>query len=390
MSANDFLKNQGQTSPYPLLLEVDRAEGSYIYDKQGKRYLDMISGIGVSNLGHGHPHIVEAIKKQADRHLHVMVYGEFVQDEPLKMAQLLTKHLPQKLNQVYPVNSGTEAIEAAMKLVKRSTGRAEIIAFEGCYHGSTQGSLSLSSNDAKQQNYRPLLPGIHHIQLNNASDLRKITTQTAGVFLETIQGDAGVRIPNQEYLKALRKRCDETGTLLVFDEIQCGMGRTGKLFAFEHFKVVPDILCLGKALGGGLPIGALISDRNLLKDFTENPNLGHITTFGGHPLVSASARASLEVLEKIDWSAVEARGKQLEEGLSKFPQIKAIRRKGLMLACDMQDAETVNELVLEGLQKGIILFWFLSHPYSFRLAPPLTISSAEVDEFLGVLADLLN
>lgn len=389
MSAKDFLKLQGQTSPYPLLLEIDRAEGSYIYDKKGKRYLDMISGIGVSNLGHGHPHVIEAIKKQADKHLHVMVYGEFVQDEPLKMAQELTKHLPKNLNQVYPVNSGTEAIEAAMKLVKRSTGRSEIIAFEGCYHGSTQGALSLSSNDLKQQNYRPLLPGVKHIQLNNAGDLRHITEQTAGVFLETIQGDAGVRIPNQEYLEALRKRCKETGTLLVFDEIQCGMGRTGKLFAFEHFNVVPDILCLGKALGGGLPIGALVSDREILKDFTENPNLGHITTFGGHPLVSASARASLEVLEKLDWNEVEARGVQLEEGLKKFPQIKAIRRKGLMLACDMEDAETVNQLVMKGLENEIILFWFLSHPYSFRLAPPLTISKTEVEEFLTKLKDIL-
>ncbi|MGJ8661552.1 MAG: aspartate aminotransferase family protein, partial [Bacteroidota bacterium] len=258
MSELDFLRKQGQTNPFPYLIDVDYAEGIYIVDKSGKSYMDMISGVSVNNIGHRHPKVVEAIKNQTDRHLHVMVYGEFIQDAPLAMAKKLTDLLPKSLNCVYPVNSGTEANEAAIKLCKRATGRTEIVSFRGSYHGSTIGSMSISGNETKKQAYRPLMPDVRFIQHNNFDDLKQITTRTAGVIVETIQGDAGVRIPDTSYLKALRERCTEVGTLLVFDEIQVGMGRTGKLFAFEHYDVVPDVLTLGKALGGGLPIGAIV------------------------------------------------------------------------------------------------------------------------------------
>ncbi|MFN5736172.1 MAG: aspartate aminotransferase family protein, partial [Flavobacteriales bacterium] len=264
--------------------------------KQGNAYADLISGIAVSSLGHGHPAIKQAINEQVERHLHVMVYGEFIQESQLDFAHQLTKILPPSLQAVYPVNSGTEAIEAAIKLVKRATGRREIIAFKGSYHGSTHGSMSISHNEVKKTNYRPLLPGIRFITLNNIEELNQITPATAGVFLETIQGDAGVRIPSNEYLAALRKRCNEVGSLLVLDEIQCGLGRTGSYFAFEHFSVLPDILCLGKALGGGMPMGALVTSKDNMALFKENPMLGHITTFGGHPVACASAAAFLRVL----------------------------------------------------------------------------------------------
>lgn len=381
MSELDFLRIQGQTNPFPYLIDVERAEGIYIYDKSGKRYIDMIAGVAVNNIGHGHPKVVEAIKKQVDRHLHVMVYGEFIQDSTLDMARRLTNLLPENLNCVYPVNSGTEANEAAIKLVKRVTGRTEIVSFRGSYHGSTNGSLSISGNETKKIKFRPLLPDIRFIQHNSIEDLNQITHKTAGVFLETIQGDAGVRIPDSNYLNALRKRCTEVGALLVFDEIQCGMGRTGKNFAFEHFDLVPDVLTLGKALGGGLPIGAIVSSTENLKEFTYNPILGHITTFGGNPVVCASAAAALEVLEsEINLPEVERLGQLLADLIGSNPEIKAVRRIGMMFAFDMESFERVEKVVKRCLEKGLISFWFLSHPYSFRLSPPLTISEEEIRE----------
>jgi acetylornithine/N-succinyldiaminopimelate aminotransferase len=386
MGTEDFLKNQGQTTPYPLLLDIDRAEGSYIYDKSGKAYLDMIAGVAVNNIGHRHPKVIAAIEAQLKRHLHVMVYGEFIQDAPLEMARRLSASLPEQLQNVYPVNSGTEANEAAMKLVKRVTGRTEIVAFEGAYHGSTQGSLSLSSNKEKKQAFTPLLPNIRHIRLNRPEDLRYITKETAGVFLETIQGDAGIRIPTKEFLISLRKQCDEMGALLVFDEIQCGMGRAGSLHAFEQFGIVPDVLTLGKALGGGMPIGALVSSKENLMCFTENPVLGHITTFGGHPLVCAAAAATLDVLQtEIDFKEVEKKAAFLEAELVKIPAIKKIRRQGMMFACDMENAEVVNNLVMNCMKNGLLSFWFLSHPYSFRLSPPLTISMDELKQAVKMI-----
>ena len=378
----DFINLLGQTSPYPLLLEIDRAEGLFLYDKQGNAYADLISGIAVSSLGHGHPAIKQAIIKQVERHLHVMVYGEFIQESQLDFAHQLTKILPPSLQAVYPVNSGTEAVEAAIKLVKRATGRREIIAFKGSYHGSTHGSMSISHNEVKKTNYRPLLPGTRFITLNNLEELNQITPATAGVFLETIQGDAGVRIPSNEYLVALRKRCNDVGSLLVLDEIQCGLGRTGSYFAFEHFSVLPDILCLGKALGGGMPIGALVTSKDNMALFKENPMLGHITTFGGHPVACASAAAFLRVLtSEIDLKMLPKIADIFLDTIGKHKDIKEIRNKGLMFAFDMESAARVEKVVKRCLEKKILTFWFLSHPYSFRLAPPLNITLEQATHF---------
>jgi acetylornithine/succinyldiaminopimelate/putrescine aminotransferase len=376
---NTFLSRLGQTSPFPFMLDIDRAEGIFIYDKSGKSYMDMIAGVAVNNIGHNHPKVVEALKTQIDRHLHVMVYGEFIQDAQSNFATTLTSLLPEQLNCVYTVNSGTEANEAALKLAKRVTGRSELVSFRGSYHGSTHGSMSVSGNEVKKIAFRPLLPDVRFLQFNSIVDLEQITTQTAGVIIETVQGDAGVRIPTPEFLKALRAKCDEVGALLIFDEIQCGMGRTGKLFAFEHFNVIPDVLTLGKALGGGMPIGALVSSTEYLKEFTYNPMLGHITTFGGHPVICAAGNAALEVMrDELDFSEVNRLGALLEELIGANEEIIAIRRIGMMFAFDMVSAERVEKVVMKCIEKGLLSFWFLSHPYSFRLSPPLTISEKEI------------
>lgn len=375
----DFLKLQGQTNQSPYLIDVDRASGIYIYDKSGKAYMDMIAGVAVNNIGHNHPKVIQAIKTQLDRHLHVMVYGEFIQDAQLNFAQNLTSILPEKLNCVYTVNSGTEANEAALKLAKRVSGRTEIVSFRGSYHGSTHGSMSVSGNELKKQAFRPLLPDVRFLKFNSIEELSQITEKTAGVIIETIQGDAGVRIPEIEFLLALRNRCTEVGALLIFDEIQCGMGRTGRNFAFEHFNVIPDILTLGKALGGGMPIGCVISSKENLWQFTYNPMLGHITTFGGHPVVCAAANAFIDVLKtEIVLSEVERLGALLESIIATDREIKAIRRIGMMFAFDMESFERVEKVVQKCLEKGLISFWFLSHPYSFRLSPPLNISKEEI------------
>lgn len=294
---NIFFSHLAQTSPYPFGIAVAKAEGIYLYGPDGKRFVDMISGIGVSNIGHRHPHVVQAIKDQVDRHLHVMVYGEYIQSPSNMLAAKLASLLPPGLQCAYFVNSGTEANEAALKLAKRCTGRSEIISFRKSYHGSTHGSMSVSGNEVKKNAFRPLLPGVRFIDFNVASQLESITESTACVIMETIQGDAGVRIPSPEYLRALRKRCSDTGAMLILDEIQCGMGRTGKLFAFEHYGIVPDILTIGKAFGGGLPIAAFISSKENMSQLTHDPMLGHITTFGGNPVCCASALATLEVIQ---------------------------------------------------------------------------------------------
>lgn len=390
-SVNDFLKLQGQTNPFPYLIEVDRADGILIYDTSGKAYMDMISGVAVNNIGHGHPKVVEAIKTQVDRHLHVMVYGEFVQDAPLNLARQLNSLLPEQLDAVYMVNSGTEANEAALKLAKRATGRSELVSFRGSYHGSTHGSLSVSGNETKKEAFRPLLPDVRFLNFNETEQLHQITEKTAGVILETIQGDAGVRIPSKNFLKALRQRCTEVGALLIFDEIQCGIGRTGALFAFEHFGVVPDILTLGKALGGGMPIGALVSSEQLLREFTFNPMLGHITTFGGHPVVCAAANACLDVMtNEIDYSEVERLGALLESIVGANKEIKEVRRIGMLFAFDMESFERVEKVVKRCLEKGLISFWFLSHPYSFRLSPPLTISEDEIRKAAKIITEAID
>lgn len=385
-----FLTKLAQTNDSPFLISIERAEGIYLYSPDGKRYTDLISGIGVSNIGHRHPHVIKAIKDQLDKHLHVMVFGEYIQSSSNRLADKLTSLLPNSLNCVYFVNSGTEANEGALKLAKRFTGRTEIISCRKSYHGSTHGSMSVSGNEVKKQAFRPLLPNIKFIDFNVEEDLKQITNATACVIIETIQGDAGVRIPSKNYMKALRKRCDETGTLLILDEIQCGMGRTGTLFAFEQFDIVPDILTTAKAFGGGLPIGAFIADKKIMQTLTHDPMLGHITTFGGNPVCCASALATLEVIEKEKLLAtVESKGKLFEK-LLQHKQIQTIRRFGLMFAVDFDSAERVNRIVEYAKQKGVICYWFLSHPNSFRIAPPLTITEALIKESCEVILEAIE
>ena len=390
--AQHFFKSHlGQTSPFPFLIEVERAEGAYIYDKKGKAYLDMIAGVAVNNIGHRHPKVLAALENQLQKHLHVMVYGEFIQDAQQDLAKQLLQVLPQNLDGVYVVNSGTEAIEAALKLAKRVTGRTELVSFKGSYHGSTHGSMSVSANEVKKIAFRPLLPDVRILPHNELAFLDQITTRTAGVLLETIQGDAGVRKPSHEFLRALRERCTAVGALLIFDEIQCGMGRTGRIFAFEHFNVVPDVLALGKALGGGMPIGALVAAQKHLNQFTHDPMLGHITTFGGHPMVCAAAAATLQVLQsEINWESLEQRAASFCTKIAAHPKVLTHRRVGAMFAFDLKDAEEVEKIVKYCLDAGLITFWFLSHPYSFRLSPPLNLSQAEWDSAQRIILSALD
>lgn len=380
-----FLNKLAQTSPSPFLIPIEWAEGIYLYGPDGKRYTDLISGIGVSVVGHRHPSVVQAIKEQLDKHMHVMVYGEYIQSPSNLLAEKLTDLLPPQLNCCYFVNSGTEANEAALKLAKRFTGRTEIISYKKSYHGSTHGSLSVSGNEIKKSAFRPLLPDVSFIEFDNHHDLKYITDRTACVIMETIQGDAGVRIPSKQYIKAVRKKCSDTGTILILDEIQCGMGRTGKLFAFEHFDIVPDILTVAKAFGGGLPIGAFVADKKMMETLTHDPMLGHITTFGGNPVCCASALATLNVIieEKL-MNDVERKGLLFEKYL-KHPAIKEIRRKGLLFAIDFDSAEKVTAIVNNAKENGVICYWFLSHPYSFRIAPPLTITDEQIAESCDII-----
>lgn len=389
-SSKTFLDHLAPTSRSPLLVPIEYAEGIYLYGPDGKRYADLISGIGVSVVGHRHPDVVKAIKDQVDKHLHVMVYGEYIQAPVNALAENLVQVLPPNLNCCYFVNSGTEANEGALKLAKRFTGRTEVVSCRNSYHGSTHGSLSVSGNEARKRAFRPLLPDVRFIEFNNPDDLNQITTHTACVIMETIQGDAGVRIPSLEYMQAVRKRCTETGALLILDEIQCGMGRTGTLFAFERFGIVPDILTIGKGFGGGLPIGAFISDKKIMETLSHDPALGHITTFGGNPVCCASALATLTVLRKDNLLAeVEEKGKHFEQFL-RHPKIKAMRRIGLMFAIDFDSAETASALVHEALKRGVICYWFLSHPYSIRLAPPLTITHQQIEESCEIILQAIN
>jgi acetylornithine/succinyldiaminopimelate/putrescine aminotransferase len=375
-----------QTNPFPLGMEIERAEGIYLYGPNGERYIDFVSGIGVNNLGHGNPSILQAIHEQVDRHLHAMVYGEFIQKSQVEAADVLTSMLPSSLDCCYFVNSGTEAIEAAMKLVKRVTGRHQIVSFVGAYHGNTQGAMSVSYNEKKKGAFRPLLPEIYFIRLNNWDDLSLITEQTAGVFLETIQGDAGIRIPNPLYLQALKARCEEVGSMLVLDEIQCGMGRTGKVFAFEHYSIVPDAVVLGKALGGGMPIGCLVSSKDHIEKLSHSPILGHISTFAGHPVACAAAAAALKIYRDSNIVAqVEAKGQWIEDQLANHPKVKEIRRKGFYFAIDLENEHVVQQVVERCLSKGLITFWFLSCPWSFRIAPPLIISEQEMKDAVDIL-----
>lgn len=385
-----FLNNLAPTSPAPFLIPIERAEGIYLYGPDGKRYIDLISGIGVSAIGHRHPKVVAAIKAQVDKHLHVMVYGEYVQSASNLLAKKFTSLLPPTLNCCYFVNSGTEANEGALKLAKRVTGRTEIISCRKSYHGSTHGSLSVSGNETKKFAFRPLLPDVRFINFGDMKDLEVITEKTACVIMETIQGDAGVRIPTKAYMQAVRQRCTATGTILILDEIQSGMGRTGKLFAFEHFNIVPDVLTVAKAFGGGLPIGAFVASREMMNNFTFEPMLGHITTFGGNPVCCASSLATLEVLEEENLVAqVERKGRLFEELLA-HPSIKEIRRIGLLFAIDFESEERVSRIVNLAKENGLICYWFLSHPYSFRIAPPLTITDDEIRESCRIILKAID
>jgi len=385
-----FRTLQAQTTPFPIGLEISRAEGLFIYDTNGKAYFDLVSGLAVTNIGHRHPKVIEAIKKQLDTHLHVMPYGEFIQTPQLKLAEKLNEILPENLTTSYFVNSGAEAVEGALKLAKRYTGRQEIIACHKSYHGSTHGALSVSGNPVKQSAFKPLLPDVNFITFNKLDELDRITKNTACVIIETVQGDAGVRIPELCYLQKLREKCTEAGTLLILDEIQTGFGRTGSFFAFEQYGIVPDVLVIAKALGGGMPIGAFVSSKEIMDCLTHNPMLGHITTFGGHPLNCAAAVANIDViLEENLVKEVHEKGEIMKELLS-HSLVKEIRQIGLMFAIDLETEEITQKVVERCMERGIITFWFLSCPASFRLAPPLTISFEEIEEVCGVICEVFD
>jgi acetylornithine/N-succinyldiaminopimelate aminotransferase len=385
-----FLANNAQTTNFPLLLEFERAEGIYMYDAAGKAFIDLISGIGVSSLGHGNPYVIEAIKQQVDKYMHLMVYGEFVQTPQVRFAEKLVSLLPEHLQSVYFTNSGAEAVEGALKLAKRFTGRQQIVACYNSYHGSSHGALSVMGNEEFKQAYRPLLPGVNFIRFNVTDDLPLITNETACVIVETIQGEAGIRVPDIAYMQALRKRCDETGTLLILDEIQAAFGRTGKLFAFEHFGIVPDILLLAKALGGGMPIGAFISSNNIMGSLKENPILGHITTFGGHPVCCAAGLAALEVLINDDLVSGVAEKEMQFRKLLVHPAIKEVRGKGLMLAIELENFDLNKKIIDRCIEHGVITDWFLHCSNSMRLAPPLIINPAEIEKSCAVIIEAIS
>lgn len=380
-----FLQHNAQTTLEPLLLEFNKANGMYLYDSQGKRYMDLIAGIGVSNVGHCHPAVVAAVQEQAASYMHIMVYGEFVQSPQVNFAKALADVLPSTLNCTYFVNSGAEAVEGAMKLAKRYTQRIEIVACHHSYHGSTQGALSLMGNEEFKQAYRPLLPGIKFINYGNVPDLDLITVKTAAVFVETVQGEAGIRIADKAYFEALRKKCTETGALLVFDEIQCGFGRTGKMFGFEHFDIVPDILLLAKGIGGGMPIGAFISAREIMRALATNPILGHITTFGGHPVSCAAGLATLQTI--LDENIVEGVTEKglLFKKLLQHPAIKEVRGIGLMMAIVFENFEINKKIIDACIADGVISDWFLHCSNAMRIAPPLIITEAEIEWACGVI-----
>jgi len=380
-----FLNNLAQTTDFPLMLEIDYAEGIYLYDTKGKPYMDLISGIGVSNVGHRHPKIIEAIKNQLDKYLHLMVYGEFVQSPQTLAAQKILSTLPSNLNNIYFTNSGSEAVEGAMKLAKRFTGRSEIISFNNAYHGSTQGSLSVSGSEKFKNAYRPLLPGIEHINFNSISDLEKINYKTAAVIIETIQGEAGVIVPENDFLKKLREKCNQSGSLLILDEIQTGFGRTGKFWAFEHFGIVPDILLCAKGMGGGMPIGAFISSQELMSVFKNNPILGHITTFGGHPVSCAACFATIEIIEKENLLSEVEKKENLFKKLLIHPKIKNIRSKGLMMAVEFESFEILKPIIDRAIEKGILTDWFLYCDNSMRIAPPLIITEKQIENACEVI-----
>ena len=375
-----FLKHVAQTSPSPLAFEIAKAEGCLLYDVKGKEYIDLIGGISVANIGHRHPKVIDAIKKQLDAYMHVMVYGEFIESPQVQYAKLLTENLPSALNSVYFTNSGAEAIEGAMKLAKRITNRTQIIAFKNSYHGSTQGALSIMGDEYWRNAFRPLLPDILHLEYNSFESLNEISERTASVVAETVQAEAGIAVPSNEWMQALRKKCSETGTLLILDEIQAGFGRTGKLWGFENFEIIPDVLVLGKALGGGMPLGAFIADKKLMDAFTENPILGHITTFGGHPVCCAAGMMAMKVLIEENISDSVKEKEELFKSLLVHSKIKAVRSFGLWMAVEFDSFGTNKKIIDNCIASGMMTDWFLFAPNCMRISPPLLISKKEISE----------
>ena len=380
-----FLKNTAQTSNSPRLLEIERAEGVYLYGPNGEKYMDLVSGFNVSNIGHRHPKVLEAIQDQLNRFMHVTVYGEFVQAPQVQLATELLEVLPNSFQSVYFTNSGAEAVEGSMKIAKKFTGRRQIIAAKHAYHGSTQGALSLIGNDEYRAAYAPLLPEISFIEFNNIDDLANITENTAAVIVEAVQGEAGVRVPSKEYMQALRQKCTETGTLLIFDEIQTGFGRTGKLFAFEHFEIIPDILMLAKGIGGGMPLGAFVAPKEIMDVIKDNPMLGHITTFGGHPVSCAAARASLKVIQEENLVQDVERKANLFRSELNIPQIKEIRGLGLMMCLQLENFDQVYQVSNYCANQGLIIDWYLHCETALRIAPPLTISDQQIIESCKII-----
>ncbi len=388
--SSDFFKYQAQTTPHPLAMEVSHAKGCYIYDTHQKEYLDFVAGISACSLGHRHPKVVAAIKDQLDKYLHVMVYGEYIQDPAVVLTKLLARHLPQPLEKTYLTNSGAEAIDGALKLARRVTGRSEIIAAHHAYHGNTMGALSVMGFEERKRVFRPLIPDIKFITFNETNELEHITTNTAAVLLETIQGGAGFIEPKDGYLEQVRQRCDAVGALLILDEIQPGMGRTGKLFGFEHYNCTPDILVTGKGLGGGMPIGAFTASSEHMDLLQDNPKLGHITTFGGHPVIAAAALATLQEITEHTLINDTLEKEALIRKHLQHPLILEIRGRGLMLAAITASADITNKVILRSKEEGLILFWLLFEPKAIRITPPLTISNSEIIKGCNIITSILD
>jgi acetylornithine/succinyldiaminopimelate/putrescine aminotransferase len=386
----DYFKYQAQTSPHPLGLEISHAKGSYIYDTKGQAHLDFVAGVSACSLGHCHPRVVNAIQEQVQQYMHVMVYGEYIQEPAVAYTKLLASLLPAPLETTYLVNSGTEAIEGALKLARRFTGRSQIIAAHHAYHGNTMGSLSIMGFEERKSDFRPLIPDVGFIHFNSEEDLLSITEKTAAVVLETIQGGAGFILPENRYLEKVKERCTEVGALLILDEIQPGFGRTGKLFAFEHFNCIPDILVIGKGMAGGMPVGAFVASQQMMQALAKNPKLGHITTFGGHPVIAAASLATLQELTESNLIGESLEKEALFRKLLQHPLIKEIRGKGLMLALMMDKPDIANEVILKCAEKGLILFWLLFEPNAIRISPPLTISTQEISMGCALILEVLD
>ncbi|WP_136667155.1 aspartate aminotransferase family protein [Flavobacterium sp. H122] len=386
----DFYKYQAQTSPHPLGMEVSHAVGTYIYDTKGKKYLDFVAGVSACTLGHQHPRIKQAMIDQMDKYAHVMVYGEYAQDPAVAFCKLLAEHMPPQLNKTYLVNSGTEATEGALKLARRVTGRSQLISCFNAYHGNTMGSMSVMGFEERKQAFRPLIPDVDFITFNNEEDLLKITNKTAGIILETIQGGAGFIQPHNGFLKKVRQRCDEVGAMMILDEIQPGFGRTGKLFGFMNYDIAPDIVVMGKGMGGGMPVGAFTANEKHMDLLSHNPKLGHITTFGGHPVIAAASLATLKELVETDLMPQCLEKEQLFRKLLVHPLIKEVRGEGLMLAAMTESPEITNQVIFKCQDKGLILFWLLFEGNAIRITPPLTISKEEIEEGCGIIIEVMN